>query len=65
MSSTARLSTARRTLSPVLLPATLLGILLLLSTSTWADVCPAFLNHDFTKLHSSETVESAIERLLR
>ncbi len=40
---------------PWRLPA-LLGTLLLLSTRTWAGMCPAFLNHDFTKLHSSETV---------
>jgi glutathione peroxidase len=28
----------------------------LLSGSVWADNCPAYLNHEFQKLHSSETV---------
>jgi glutathione peroxidase len=30
--------------------------LLFLAGSAWADGCPAFLNHDFQKLHSSQTV---------
>lgn len=34
----------------------LVGTLALMSTNAWAGMCPAFLNHDFTKLHSSETV---------
>jgi glutathione peroxidase len=34
----------------------LLAALLCLSTTAWAGDCPAFLNHDFTKLHSSETI---------
>jgi glutathione peroxidase len=34
----------------------LIGMLSLLSTGTRAADCPAFLNHDFAKLHSSETI---------
>jgi glutathione peroxidase len=34
----------------------LVGALVLISTNAWAGMCPSFLNHDFTKLHSSETV---------
>jgi len=45
-----------RSLSGAPFQAALIGALLLLSTSTWAADCPAFLNHDFTKLHSSETI---------
>jgi glutathione peroxidase len=36
--------------------AALIGALVLLSTSAWAGACPAYLNHDFMKLHSSETI---------
>jgi len=36
--------------------AALIGALAFLATSAWAGECPAFLNHDFKKLHSSETL---------
>jgi glutathione peroxidase len=37
-------------------PAVLIGALALFSTSAWAGACPAFLNHDYKKLHSDETI---------
>jgi glutathione peroxidase len=41
---------------PLRLSASLVAMLLLFSASAGAGVCPAFLNHDFKKLHSSESI---------
>jgi glutathione peroxidase len=46
----------RRAFSLPGFPGALLGILVLLATGARAAECPAFLNHDFMKLHSDETV---------
>jgi len=37
-------------------PAALIGALILFSSNVWAGACPAFLNHDYKKLHSDETI---------
>jgi glutathione peroxidase len=49
-------SMVQKAFSLVGFPAVLLGIFLVLAMGARAGECPAFLNHDFKKLHSSETV---------